>query len=31
MGHDLPRPLWPRIVQLISEHVGEAERTLAAA
>jgi pimeloyl-ACP methyl ester carboxylesterase len=31
MGHDLPRPLWPRIVQLISEHVAEAERTLAAA
>jgi len=31
MGHDLPRPLWPRIVELISGHVEEAERTLAAA
>ena len=30
MGHDLPRPLWPRIVQLISEHVEEAERAPAA-
>ncbi len=24
MGHDLPRPLWPTIVVLISEHVGGA-------
>ena len=31
MGHDLPRPLWSRIVQLISEHVEEAERAPAAA
>jgi pimeloyl-ACP methyl ester carboxylesterase len=31
MGHDLPRALWPRIVQLISEHVEEAERAPAAA
>lgn len=31
MGHDLPRPLWPRIAQLISEHVEAAERAPSAA
>jgi pimeloyl-ACP methyl ester carboxylesterase len=31
MGHDLPRELWPRIVDLISGHVQQAERALATA
>ncbi|MFL5820418.1 MAG: alpha/beta fold hydrolase [Solirubrobacteraceae bacterium] len=31
MGHDLPRALWPPLVDLISDHIQESERTLATA
>jgi proline iminopeptidase len=30
MGHDLPRPLWPQLADLIAEHCKAAERTEAA-
>jgi proline iminopeptidase len=30
MGHDFPRPLWPRIVDLIAEHCRTADRARAA-
>lgn len=26
MGHDLPRPLWPRLIELISDHAHAADR-----
>jgi pimeloyl-ACP methyl ester carboxylesterase len=31
LGHDLPRGAWPRFVELITEHVAQAERTRAGA
>jgi pimeloyl-ACP methyl ester carboxylesterase len=31
LGHDLPRGAWPRFVELITEHIAQAERTRAGA